>query len=284
MNQEKNYPYVHIQDGFWMIKFCEKIQNIPTDFHYHDAMELYFLIDGKCKFFIDDSIYEIKPGDLAIIPPNVLHKAYYEKDTPITRFVMNAEISLLSEKSNEVLLSSGYHVKRLKVAIGEVEEIFRKIKKESDNTDDISAELVKSYLTSVAALIFRNPKDKDSIEIKSKSRFVEAAITYLKSNYSNNISLDDVARYVSVSYIHLSRTFKAETGFGLNEYLNLYRLRQAKFMLAECPSKSISEIAYDCGFNDSNYFAVKFKNIFGITPTQFRNGEVAVENRSFFAE
>jgi AraC-like DNA-binding protein len=41
----------------------------------------------------------------------------------------------------------------------------------------------------------------------------------------------------------------------------------------ECRSKSVSQIAYDCWFNDSNYFAVKFKRLFGITPTEFRLGK-----------
>ena len=105
------------------------------------------------------------------------------------------------------------------------------------------------------------------------------------TNYSNNISLEDVAKEVSVSYIHLSRTFKAETGFGPNEFLNFYRLRQAKYMPLECPAKSISDIAYDCRFNDSNYFAVKFKKLFGITPTEFRHGKTAnKDNITFFVK
>ena len=188
---------------------------------------------------------------------------------------MNFHSDMFSSKIGAALLSSGYYVKRLRVAINDVEELFSKIQKEYEHPDEISAELVKGYLASIAALIFRNPKNQETIEVKSKSRFVEAAIAYLKNNYSSNISLEDVANEVSVSYIHLSRTFKAETGFGPNEFLNLYRLRQAKFMLSECPSKSISEIAYDCGFNDSNYFAVRFKKLFGITPTEFRSGKTA---------
>ena len=272
-----NYPYVIMNDALWMSRYCEKRRDIESDFHYHMVLELYFLLEGKCKFFIDDTIYELKAGDIVIIPPNILHRAYYEKDMPITRYVVNCEPDMVPTNCRKVMLSSGYYVKRIKVAFSEIEKLFRRIQREYEKPDDVSAELVKGYFASIAALIFRNPQSQEEVEFKTKSRFVDEAITYLKNNYSNNVSLDEVARSVSVSPIHLSRTFKAETGFGLNEFLNIYRLRQAKFMLLEFSSKSVSEIAYDCGFNDSNYFAVRFKKLFGITPTDLRNGKTAIQ-------
>ena len=267
------YPVVRMSDEFWMLRHCEKRRNIATGFHYHEAVEIYFLIEGRCRFFIDGSFYELTAGDIAVIPPHLPHKAYYEKDEPVTRYVMNCELSLLSEKTGGVLISSDSFVKRLKTAAGEAEILFQKMKKEYDHPDAFSVEVVKSCLSLLAAMVCRNPSESEITPAKSKSRFVDAAIDYLKANYSGNLSLRDVAEHVSVSYVHLSRAFKAETGFGPNEFLNLYRLRQAKFMLLECPSKSVSQIAYDCGFNDSNYFAVKFKRLFGITPTEFRLGK-----------
>ena len=272
-NAERRYPYVELRANGWRSWYCEKRLEPWSLFHYHKVIEIYFLVEGKCKFFIDEALYELKAGDIAIIPPNVLHKAYYEPDVPITRYIINCEAGLVLPKSWQMMISSGYYVKRLKAAFSEVEKLFRRVHKEYEQPDEISTELVQGYLTSIAALISRNPQSQENTEVKTKSHFVDEAIAYIKNNYSNNITLEEVARTVSVSHIHLSRTFKAETGFGLNEFLNIYRLRQAKFMLLEFSSKSISEIAYDCGFNDSNYFAVRFKKLFGITPTDFRSGK-----------
>jgi len=84
------------------------------------------------------------------------------------------------------------------------------------------------------------------------------------------MTLTDMAKYLSVSPEHLSRTFKKETGFGFNEYVNLVRLQKAYVMLKHENGKSVSEVAYSCGFNDSNYFSVIFKKMYGEKPSDVR--------------
>ena len=88
----------------------------------------------------------------------------------------------------------------------------------------------------------------------------------------NDVKLSAVARLVNVSAEHLSRIFKKETAFGFNEYLTLYRLQKAEYILANEPGRAIGEIAYSCGFNDSNYFSYKFKQRYGVSPTKARDG------------
>ena len=63
-----------------------------------------------------------------------------------------------------------------------------------------------------------------------------------------------------------SRKFKKETGFGFNEYLNIYRLKKADIWLRNDPKAKISEIAINCGFNDSNYFSKVYKKVYKISP------------------
>ena len=261
-----------VHRSFFCLK-CEKKRNIFTKFGYHNVFEIYFLIEGKCKFFIDDTVYVLKSGNLVIIPPDVLHRAYYEKDAPITRYVLYFESTMLLPEVKEALLSAGRYVRKLTVPTSELASVFEKIAKENYHPDEMSEPLVQGYLTSIAALISRSIKSQDSINIKIQNQLVEAAIAYIKSNYSNDISLEDTAKELSVNFRYLSRRFKLKTGVGFNEFLNLYRLSQAKTMLLGAPSKSIAEIAYDCGFNDSNYFSVKFKKLFGVTPTDFKNGK-----------
>ena len=80
-----------------------------------------------------------------------------------------------------------------------------------------------------------------------------------------------MAKLHSVSSEHLSRTFKRETGFGFSEYLTLVRLQKAEYMLRNEPGRSVCEIAYACGFNDSNYFSDKFRRSYGHSPSKFKN-------------
>ena len=102
------------------------------------------------------------------------------------------------------------------------------------------------------------------------SAFIEQAVAYIRANYPDRITLPDVAGHCAVSPEHLSRIFKKETGFGFNEYLNLYRLKKAETLLKSGQVHSISQIALLCGFNDSNYFSGAYKKMFGIPPSQVR--------------
>ena len=104
------------------------------------------------------------------------------------------------------------------------------------------------------------------------SKLVEGTIAYIKVKYNSNITLFEIARVQGVSAEHLSRRFKKETGFGVNEYLTLVRLRQAARCLSEWEDATVSDIAYACGFNDSNYFSYKFKEAYGISPLKFKKG------------
>ena len=87
----------------------------------------------------------------------------------------------------------------------------------------------------------------------------------------SDIKLSSVAKMKSVSPEHLSRTFKSCTGLGFNEYVTLLRLKKAEEMIKTEPDKTISDIAYECGFNDGNYFSYKFKKMYGISPIKARN-------------
>jgi AraC-like DNA-binding protein len=79
-----------------------------------------------------------------------------------------------------------------------------------------------------------------------------------------------VAGRFFISPEHFSRIFKRETGFNFSEYLNLLRLKRAETLLRQLNTAPITQIAQSCGFNDSNYFSVQFKKLYGISPKKFQ--------------
>ena len=72
-----------------------------------------------------------------------------------------------------------------------------------------------------------------------------------------------------MSESHLSRKFKAHTGIGINEYITYVRITNAEKLLRET-ELSVTEVADQCGYSDSNYFSTVFKRIKGITPQKCR--------------
>lgn len=103
----------------------------------------------------------------------------------------------------------------------------------------------------------------------SDSRRIQKVINYLNSNYQNEIRLLDVANHVNMSEVSFSRFMKKRTGKNYIEYLNDLRLGIASRFLVDT-TKTISEISFECGFNNLSNFNRIFKKRKGFTPKEFR--------------
>ncbi len=105
---------------------------------------------------------------------------------------------------------------------------------------------------------------------KKEDPIIKAMKHYLDDNFSQQITLYDVANYLHMNYSYLSAYISQNTGKHFSEHLNDTRIRQAKQMLANT-SYSISYISETIGYTDQSYFGKIFKKSVGITPLQYRN-------------
>ena len=151
----------------------------------------------------------------------------------------------------------------------EIEKIFARIAEEYERNDDFRDEALRCLTYELFFLLARNMSRRT--EADTGTLFIEETVKFIQKNYMNEINLSDVARIHSVSPEHLSRTFKRETGFGFSEYVTLVRLQRAEYLLKNEPGKSVCEVAYAAGFNDSNYFSDKFKRFYGTSPSKFKS-------------
>ncbi len=101
------------------------------------------------------------------------------------------------------------------------------------------------------------------------SVLVKRILAYLHQNYDHPISRREVAEAVGVSENHLTRIFGRELGLSPWDYLNRYRVKQAKELLL-CTNNSVASIALQVGFEDPAYFSRVFRKQVGISPTLFR--------------
>ncbi|MCR4999235.1 MAG: response regulator [Lachnospiraceae bacterium] len=98
---------------------------------------------------------------------------------------------------------------------------------------------------------------------------VSRSLTYIKEHFSEEITLDDVARQVDISPYYFSKLFKQEVGENFIEYLTQTRIAKAKEYLVN-PKYSIKEICGLCGYSDPNYFSRIFRKYEGISPSEYR--------------
>lgn len=98
---------------------------------------------------------------------------------------------------------------------------------------------------------------------------IEEAKQYIESNFSNELSLEYLAKELGISPYYFSRLFKEEEGVNYIDFLTGIRMNYAKEELQK-GEKSIKEICIESGYSDPNYFSRIFKKWTGKTPTQYR--------------
>lgn len=100
--------------------------------------------------------------------------------------------------------------------------------------------------------------------------YVKKAVSYIRKNLSDPITLDDVANYAGISKFHLSRQFKAYTGGTVIGTVNLIRCTEARRLIEG--GMPVSQAAAACGYENLSYFTRTFKKLFQVLPSDFLPG------------
>lgn len=93
------------------------------------------------------------------------------------------------------------------------------------------------------------------------------------SHLYDDLNLEDLAFFAGLSLSSFKRKFKSIFGTSPNQYIKTKRLEKAQQLLVTS-SHRISEIAYDCGFNDTGYFSKSFMSVYNCSPSDFRKRHV----------
>ena len=94
-------------------------------------------------------------------------------------------------------------------------------------------------------------------------------LDYINNHLSENLNIDILAEHFYISKYYLSRTFKEITGYGISEYLNIHRIREAKRLLEET-DLSVQQIAGKLGYESITYFEKVFKTYMTMSPLKYR--------------
>lgn len=237
--------------------------------HYHSLYEIYFLEEGSCTYIIDNKVYNVQSGDIVIIPDGVIHHTKYD-DIKHSRILINCTDQYIPSATRKAF-SSGTYLYRNPFVTDEVKKILGKIEKEYILNDTFTDEVIICHTHSLFYLLMRNTDT--CITIDDGNKVIEKAVAYIKENFASDITLSSLANKFSVSPEHFSRMFKKETGLGFSKYLNSLRLQYAEQILKSDKSQNITKVAEICGFEDSNYFSKKFKDVYGISPKKVQKNE-----------
>lgn len=96
-------------------------------------------------------------------------------------------------------------------------------------------------------------------------------LAWLEDHFADEVNWDAVADQFSLSLRTLHRQLKQQTGLTPQRYLNRLRLMKARHLLRHSEA-SVTDIAYRCGFSDSNHFSTLFRREFNWSPRDIRQG------------
>lgn len=255
--------------------------------HSHNYYEMYYLVSGEIKYFIGDSIYIVKKGDVVLIPPHVIHKTVPGEDYEHTRILMTIMPDYLEEflkyDPNLFDFFGSYIIPSTHRTTGRIENILQSLITEYvEGYDKI---MVKSLLGELFTILKRNADEttklKEDMQVKrdSCSNRILGVVRYINKKYQTDIGLENLAQRFFMSPTYLSRTFKRIMGTTYSDYIRSVRINYSIHLLLNTDA-NITEIAALAGFNSSNHFCKTFKDCMGISPLKYRQG-LKVENKLF---
>lgn len=229
---------------------------------------LHYILNGKGSYYADNKCYELKKGEGFLISPgeSTYYKADkeepweycwisfdgYEASTILKNCGLSKDNLIFKDNSNGVFK----------------ENLISLINNYEANSNNEFALLGQLYLCFASIYDQVNSKEKNNYE-----SYADKALDYIYNNFSYDIKISDIARYVGIDRTYLYKIFIQEHKVSPQQYLISFRLNTAVNLL-ETTKMNITEISYSCGFKDTPTFYKHFKKQFNITPVQYRKNNV----------
>jgi AraC-like DNA-binding protein len=251
--------------------------------HLHDWYELVYVYEGKGTFFIDQTFYEMRKGDVFIIPGNTIHRAFPDKDTPITSTAIFFSPFLVQQASLGDAFSylSCFEQSKYRKNYQITNPIPSQLALEA-YLDQIQLEIINKKLGFRHSIVlhlqqillqFSRDTDIDSPNTQTDSTteppWMKKILFYIDEHLEQDVGLAALSIKASISPSHFSRVFKQLTGMNITEYVTTKRIIRAKELLLDTDN-NISSIAEICGFESLPHFHRMFKRITGFTPAAYK--------------
>jgi AraC-like DNA-binding protein len=269
------------EDCFVIINRTKSEFTYPV--HVHPEYELNFIENAKgAQRVVGDSIEDIDDLELCLIGNENLEHAWMNHHCE-SKEIHEITIQFHKDLFLESLLNKKqFHTVAVMLENAKKGMLFSRpvIESVKDRLDSLNKSQNGFYsVLELLSILYELSVDENSRILcsstfnkqddSSESRRIQKVINYLNSNYQKEIRLLDVANHVNMSEVSFSRFMKKRTGKNYIEYLNDLRLGIASRFLVDT-SKTISEISYECGFNNLSNFNRIFKKRKGYTPKEFR--------------
>lgn len=258
-----------------------------VSWHWHENFELTYVVSGHFEFFAGSDTFILSPGEAIFINSKILHQVkpvkgehpIYYSYTFAPELICESMQSLVAQKYIVPLmhnLTFPYYIFHNNISWEKscLEQI--QTLNSSARSTSFSRELkIKHYMQSVFLHMIDNITDictESHYSNNDENYSIMKIMVYIQEHFSEPITLTDIANVANLSKSSCNRLFHKTLKMTPFQYLLDFRINESIRHLKN-NNKSISEIAYSCGFRDVSYYCKVFREYNQVSPQQYRHNK-----------
>lgn len=237
--------------------------------HCHNFCEIMYINSGKGTIVAGGVSYYVNAGDIVIYNKNTVHSEKSDPKDPLEMYfagvtnlsVAGLDTDCIIKQSERCIINTGYYSK----TIG---RYFKDIVTETENAQMYHPEIARLLLETIIFQIFRFLDYNHEDYVIVNENYLRAK-RYIDKNYTQSKGLDEICKVLYMSKSYLSHLFKKHTGVPVLRYIIIKRMDMAKTLLSGS-ALAVNEVGEAVGYEDPAYFCRLFKNVLGMTPSEYR--------------
>ena len=233
--------------------------------NWHKDIEIQVCTKGSGTVLINGEAYSFCENDIAVINSELMHHTGTDKNLTYTCLIVSADFCLrLGIEYNELVFEPIIKNSKIVSLIDELKTVYLS---EEENfkafkCNSIIVEIFKELL------LFHSAQSSVKIATNKSFEKVKEAINYIKENYQNKITLDELSDFVHIDKFTLCHNFKKATGQTVVQYINNYRCQKSVGFIEK--GYSVAEASLRCGFENPSFFTKTFKKYMGVLPSKYQ--------------
>lgn len=259
-----------------LISHMISTDSFPPKLHIHNnAYEITLFKSGNVDYFVNNITYHLTPGDLILICPNDIHGMSSRDNSPYERFPVHfneAFIQTFSTPNTNLLTCFHEHAQDHILHLTEDQmnqyEYYVDRTIEALNHKDFGYDVyVRANLSMILLLANQATIASPTKLADITPQAVKDSIHFIDENLSSPLSIQDIADHLNLSRSRFCHLFKDFTGTSPWNYIIARRIQHACTLLQK--GMSITDVCFECGFNDYAHFVKSFTKLVGISPGKY---------------